>query len=467
MFAAITSRILQAAVNIPDVNGRLDEMLVDPAIPLLGKWLDATDQTGGVSELTFLEQSAASIPIGVYDHDGVPLVLLNDPRFVSELFMERRADFHKGPVQQATFRALLGRGISVSEGQRHRVLRTLLAPLFGRQKVNGFAEEIIRQTATAADAWLTCPEIDLFSELHRLTVRTFGLSLLAVDHLWQPGSEFDTHRQSVWQWMNDVANKKQAPTRDRSVSEAPISDSVAVLQATIEDSLTYKISRDDSASNLDLAGRLIQAYRRTDRPIDLVELRDQVIGFMLAAHETSATGLFWSLYLLDQSPDIMSRLRTEIDSVLNGRPVSVADVPRLPYTQKVIREALRLYPPAGRQFRCALRDTQLGDYRILKGTSIIISHYLLHRNEQYFPLNRSCRPGRETGHIPPCAYMPFGAGRRVCLGRQYALLEMQFILVTLLQTCQFTFLSHDTVRPTIAITLRPDRKPRVVAASYP
>lgn len=426
-------------------------MDVDARIPRLGAWIPELD--AAQNQLQFLAASAGQTPIGVYDYSGSPLVLLNDQQLVRAVFADQKDSFHKGPVQQGTFKVLLGESVSVSEGVRHAELRSSLAPIFSRRAVAHFAPRLVEETIEAGRAWSATDTIDLFAALHRLTVRTFGQSLLADDSLWHEGSQFDQAREHVWSWMNEVATQNQTPASAISASERAVRGSITVMQQLISQALE---ERGTEARAADVTSSVVRGWHNARRVIDADKLRDQVIAFLLAAHETTASAVFWSLYLLAQSPSVLDRLRHEIDEVLRSRSPGAADLSELPYSNQLIREALRLYPPAGRQYRRAREDVEVGGFLLRRGTSVFISHYLLHRNTSAFPQPEVFQPLRFADASPlPYSYIPFGSGDHVCLGRQYALMEAQLILLSLVQRYDIDFVAPTMIEPVLAITLRP------------
>jgi cytochrome P450 len=188
-------------------------------------------------------------------------------------------------------------------------------------------------------------------------------------------------------------------------------------------------------------------------------LRDQVITIFLAGYETVANALVWTWYLLAQNPDCEGRLHQEVDAVLQGRLPTVEDMPRLRYTEMVIAESMRLYPPAWAMGRYARDDFQLGDYFLPANTTVLISQFITHRDSRCFPDPLRFDPNRFTAEAKSrrtkFTYFPFGAGVRQCIGESFAWMEGVLLLVTLVQKWKLSLVPGHCVEPQPLITLRP------------
>jgi cytochrome P450 len=180
-----------------------------------------------------------------------------------------------------------------------------------------------------------------------------------------------------------------------------------------------------------------------------------------AGHETTATALTWAWYLLCQHPDIYEKVQQEVDSVLQGRTPTYADLTRLPYCLQVFKESMRLYPPAYGFSRRALKDVEIDGYLVPTNWIVLIAPYTLHRREEFFPQPETFDPERFTPKreklLPRYAYMPFGAGPRICIGMHLAMMEGHLLLATLAQRASFTLLAGQTIKidPVHNLTLRP------------
>jgi cytochrome P450 len=214
------------------------------------------------------------------------------------------------------------------------------------------------------------------------------------------------------------------------------------------------------AGGSDLLSLLLEARDEDDgQGISDRQIRDEVMTMFLAGHETTANALAWTWYLLGQHPEIQARVQDEARAVLGGRLATAADVPRLVYCDQVVREALRLYPPAYLVGRRALADITIGEHFIPAGTNVLMSQWIVHRDVRWFADPLRFDPDRwadgSLGDLPKYAYFPFGGGPRVCIGNTFAMFEATLILATIAQQARLELVSPASIRIQPAVTLRP------------
>jgi len=240
------------------------------------------------------------------------------------------------------------------------------------------------------------------------------------------------------------------------------------------DSIIYRIIDERRRSGEDRGDLLSMLLRAQDEEGDGgqmtdLQLRDEAITIFLAGHETTANTLTWTWYLLSEHPDIEQRLHRELDSVLADRLPTVEDFPRLQYTEMVITEAIRLYPPAWILGRRALKDYKLGPYIVPAGAILIMSPYVMHRDPRYFPDPFRFDPDRWTPEArasrPQFSYFPFGGGPRRCIGEGFAMMESIMVLATLAQEWSLRRASDQPIALQPLITLRPRHGMRMVLMS--
>jgi cytochrome P450 len=189
-----------------------------------------------------------------------------------------------------------------------------------------------------------------------------------------------------------------------------------------------------------------------------VEVRDETMTLFLAGYETTSNALAWTFYLLSRHPDVYARLRTEVDAALGGRTPTLEDTPRMPYTLRVLKEAMRLYPPAYIIGRKSIREVDIGPYRLPANTTLFINIFGMHRSAKYFPNPEQFDPDRfwpEAEKKMRSSYIPFGGGPRVCIGNQFALLEGHLLLAAITQRVTFEATTDRVIEPEPLITLRP------------
>jgi cytochrome P450 len=209
----------------------------------------------------------------------------------------------------------------------------------------------------------------------------------------------------------------------------------------------------------DLLSRLLTARGEDGSQMTDEQLRDELMTLFLAGHETTALALSYSFYLLSQHPEAEARLTAEVDEVLEDRPPTIADVPRLRYTEWVVKESMRLYPPAWAIGREPRKDCEIGGFFTPKGTQIMMNQWVVHRDPRWFEEPLTFQPQRWDNdlarRLPRCAYFPFGDGPRICIGNQFAMMETVLVLATVMQRYRLTTAPDYTLQVIPSITLRP------------
>lgn len=234
--------------------------------------------------------------------------------------------------------------------------------------------------------------------------------------------------------------------------------SLAKLDVMLQEMIRTR--RESSSDGGDLLSSLLSAVdaddgtRMSDR-----QLRDEMMTLFLAGHETTANALTWTWYLLSQHPEVEARLLDETRNVLRGRTPTASDLPSLPYSDMVVREAMRLYPPAPGFAREPIEDVNIGGYVVPKGSLITVSTYALHRDPRFFPDPESFDPERFAPgweeRVPRYAYLPFGGGPRACIGSGFAMMEARLVLSTVAQRFQLRLEPNQQVVPMQLVTVRP------------
>lgn len=185
------------------------------------------------------------------------------------------------------------------------------------------------------------------------------------------------------------------------------------------------------------------------------QIRDEIVTLFLAGHETTANALSWTWYLLAQHPEVEQKLHEELDSVLHGRVPTLADLKQLPYTELVLQESMRLYPPVWNMSRQALTDVEIGGYIIPKGSEVNLNTYAMHRDPRWWDEPECFNPDRQSG-APKMAYLPFSTGPRVCIGNSFALMEARLILATVASRYRLRLIAEQPpVQMEPLIALRP------------
>jgi cytochrome P450 len=237
----------------------------------------------------------------------------------------------------------------------------------------------------------------------------------------------------------------------------------AVMYGTIDDIIVERRAaavNGQVADTGDLLSMLLLARDEDGRFMPDNQVRDELVTLFAAGHETTSNALTWTWYLLSQHPEIEAKLHQEIDEVLNGRLPTLSDLPNLPYAEMILKESMRLYPPAWTlSTRQATEDTTIGRYPFPKDRLVFVAPYVVHRRPEFFPDPERFDPERFTPEnekkLPRYAYMPFGAGPRVCIGNSFAMMEAQLILATIAQRCRLELDPEQVVEINPLITLSP------------
>lgn len=354
------------------------------------------------------------------------------------------------------YKPVLGNGLVTSEGDFWLRQRKLSQPAFLKARVQAYAPVMADLTDRMLKSWTDGTPIDAHFEFSALTS---AIALKTLFDLDDPGDRerfADTLREAFALMSDRFRTLVPLPLWFPSPANWRLRRAVADLNAVVDGFIAAGKKR---TGGTDLLSRLLSAQdddgtRMTDR-----QLRDEAMTLYLAGHETTALTLSWSWYLLSQHPEAEAKLVDEWRAVLGGRTPTADDVANLPYTEAVITEAMRVYPPVYLIGREATTDLELGGYRVRKGYTVFISQWVSHRDPRYFPDPEAFRPERWLDglakRIPKYAYYPFGGGPRVCIGNTFALMEAAIILAAVGQKFRFTYTGDNPPALSPQITLLP------------
>lgn len=387
--------------------------------------------------------------------------LLNHPDHVRDILVTHHERFIKGRALQRAKR-LLGEGLLTSERDFHRRQRRLAQPAFHRQRVNSYGSVMAELAAKTSARWRDGETLDISEEMMRLTLAVVGKTLFDAD----VESDADDVGASLTEVMglfgylmlpfSELLEKLPLPPRRRFDRARARLD--AVIYRIIEE------RRRGGADRGDLLSMLLFAVDEEGDQTGMTneQLRDEVMTLFLAGHETTANLLTWGWHLLAQNPEAEARLHAELDAVLEGGRLPTAeDVPALRYTEMVVAETMRLYPPAWAIGRLSIEDHEVGGYHIPKGSLVLVSQFLLHRDARFFHDPETFDPQRFTPEAktarPQFAYFPFGGGVRRCIGAGFAWMEATLMLATLARRWRLRPAPGRTVEIQPRITLRPGK----------
>ena len=387
--------------------------------------------------------------------------LLNHPDYVRDLLVTHHERFIKGRALQRAKR-LLGNGLLTSESEFHRRQRRLAQPAFHRQRINAYGRVMVELASKTSERWRDGQMLDISGEMMRLTLAVVGKTLFDAD--------VESDADEVGAALTDVMELfgyLMLPFSE-FLERLPLPPQRRFARARARlDAIIYRIIEERRLSGRDRGDLLSMLLFAVDEEGDRTgmtneQLRDEVMTLFLAGHETTANLLTWTFHLLAENPEAEDALHAELDAVLEGgRTPTVEDLQALRYTEMVVAETMRLYPPAWAIGRLAIADHEVGGYRIPKGALVLVSPYVMHRDPRFFPEPQRFRPERFTQEAkearPQFAYFPFGGGVRRCIGEGFAWTEGALLLATLARRWRLRPAPGHAVRAQPRITLRPGK----------
>ncbi len=417
--------------------------------------------------------------------------VITDPAILQEVMVDAARSFEKADMTRWTLYPLAGEGLFTSRGDLWRRQRRLMAPLFVPSRLERYAEDMVACTERdldgwAASGWRDGGTLEVARETTRITMSIAGKTLFDADTFGESDSigaaltvalEWTSHhagsplaiahilagravRQLAHRASGALGRRLQqvgerlegpllVPGREGRELRAAVALLDARVQRMIEDRRASAGTREDLLSKL-LSARDEDGDRMTDK-----QVRDEVLTLFVAGHETTANGLAWTLDLLARHPAWAAKVRAEVDAV--GPRPTLADLPRLGLVARVFKEALRLYPPVYVFSRQATEEVVIGGYTLPSGTVVLICPWAIHRRPDVWPDAERFDPDRflpgNEARRHKLAWLPFGAGPRVCIGNHFAMMEAQLVLATLLHRARFEALGP--VAPDPHATLRP------------
>lgn len=387
-----------------------------------------------------------------------PIYVISDPELAREILVERAKEFHKADLVKGALAPVAGNGLFANEGEFWRRQRKLAQPAFHHARIEAYGVTMVQQTLEMLAGWQSGETRDIAEEMTQLTLGIVNKTLFNVDmHLRAQADHIGALMTTILSAVNDRINNYN-PLWERLFHTTQRREAAALqeLFAIIEGIINEH--RRQGTDTGDLLSMLLAARDDEGNPMSEQQLRDEVITLFIAGHETTANALAWSFYLVARHPAVEAQLVQEL-AALQGKTPTMRDLPQMPYSEQVVKEAMRLYPPAGGVTRQPIHDIELGGYPIAKGSTIAISTYVMHHDPALFPDPERFDPDRFTAEneakLPKYAYLPFGGGPRICIGNSFAMLEARLILLTVLQRFSLQMASDKPVRAQQVFTLRP------------
>ena len=415
---------------------------------------------GVLEGLTFIHRT-----YGPFVQTRLPLELyfVADPACIEEILVKKAEAFRKDRTSRLLSR-VVGNGLLVNEGEPWRRQRRLLQPAFHHRQLQSYAAVMTGAIGQASATWKPGEVRNVHEDMMAVTLNIVAETLFGADvsadagHIGQIISELMEQFGRILGLTARFLPPAWVPTPTNRQFQASARKVDRVIRGII-DARRRQSFQPDGKSGDDLLSLLIGARDEDGGSMTDAQVRDEAVTLFLAGHETTALALTYSLYLLATHPKCQDRLADELGQVLGGRAPGLGDLEALKYTDAVVLEAMRLYPPAWVMARQALTDVGIGGFYFRRGAEFVMSPWVLHRDPRNFEDPEAFKPERWQGELaqrlPRFAYFPFGGGPRVCIGNRFAMMEAKLVLASALQRFRFEVTPQTELTLLPSVTLRP------------
>ena len=389
---------------------------------------------------------------------GPPAYLLSNPDHIEQVLVRNNRNFIKDRVTRGEL-SILGNGLLTSDGDFWRRQRRLAQPAFHRERVEAYAETMVSYTRRMLEGWKGGETRDVHHEMMRLTLEIVAKTLVDADI----AEEAEGVGEALGAVMAHFSDQGSGVFLRMLPDGVPTPSNLRFRRAQKRlEKFIYAIideRRRSGRDTGDLLFMLLHARDEDGNSMDDEQLRDEVMTIILAGHETTALALSWTWMLLSEHPEVEAKLAAELERVLDGRSPTMEGLPKLSYTDAVIKESMRLYPPAWGIGREALEDCEIGGYHVPAKTQLFISQYVVHHLPRSFEDPEAFDPERWTDglekRLQKYAYFPFGGGPRLCIGQPFAKMEAALLLASIAQNYKLELVPGQRIIPQPSITLRP------------
>lgn len=386
------------------------------------------------------------------------MYLLNNPEHIKDVLVTHNRNFTKSRALRRT-KIVLGEGLLTNEGNAHLRQRRIIQPVFHHKRIRLYGDIMAEHALKASEKWSDGSVTDIHREMMKLTLAIVSKTIFDAD----VESESDRIGEALTNLV--VLFPRFIIPYSEYLDKLPLPSNKRCFEALEQlDDIVYGLireRREGKGSKDDLLAMLLEAQddeqggeRMNDR-----QVRDEAMTLFLAGQESTANSLTWTWYLLSQNPAAEDKLLREIDEVLGGRLPALDDLGKLEYTQKVFKEALRLYPPAWAVARQAIEDYEVDGYTVPAGTDVFMSQWVIHRDSRFYDDPLDFNPDRWTqemeASLPKFAYFPFGGGPRRCIGEPFAWMEGVILIATIASRWKMRLVPRQKIVPQPLITIRP------------
>jgi cytochrome P450 len=421
-------------------------------VPILGNAIDYVRKP-----FEFREECAEKYGGVIYTEAGrKPMYMVTDPKCIEEVLVTKNEKFKKPGLMQNRLNKVFGDGLLLSEGDFWRRNREVAQPAFYRDRVTDYMETIVSHAEETADKWESGETYDVAHEMERLAVE------ILVDALFDQKIDFE--ESAIGDAVHSISEKYDPTNPSWYVPNwmpTPVNRqynaAVEALEAEVDQIIRRRERRDDAPE--DLLTLLLEARDDEDHQMDEKLVHDEVNTILLGGSGPMGLALTYSWYLLSQNPEKREKLTDELDEVLGGESLTMKHVPELEYTQWVLKESMRLYPPVWTLGREPVEDVEVGGYTVPEGAAVNLTPWSVHRDSTYYDDPEAFRPERwaeeEAGRRPDYSYFPFGGGPRQCIGKHFAMLQGRLVLATLAQRYELELVSDDELDLKISTIIEP------------
>jgi len=361
--------------------------------------------------------------------------LVSDPKLVWDMMVHRAHEFRKPAVARRLWEKFLGDGLLTTEGPEWRRQNRLIRPAFRKGRIQAYGDTMVAYTERMMADWTDGETLDLGEAMVSLTLEVVAKTLFDADVRAGAATVGEAMKVLNVEMLNHIYMPVPLPRWWPSAANKRKMKAISDIENIVRDVMNDR--RRGGVDRGDLLSMLVFSTDESGDSLSDKEIRDQAMTLFFAGHETTAHALTWAWFLMARNPEVTRRVQADIDRVTGGKPLTVAMLKQLPYLAQVADECMRMLPSVWVFMKEPVQTTQLGDYRIEKGTQIMISPYVLQHDARWFPSPETFDPDRFSAErmkqIPKGAYVPFSGGSRICAGRNFALMEMRLILGTMLQ----------------------------------
>ena len=405
-------------------------------MPLIGQAFRIRNDFVGL-----VREAAAYGDVSTVSVNPILICLVNHPELIREFLVTHHRKSAKGATMSKTVRWMWGNGLLASTGAFHLKQRRLIQPRFHRSYIEKYAETMTEMSSRKSRQWRDGDMVDMEQEMRDLTLRIVAKALFDIetnDVVQRVGESFTESDAYIYLRLTQPVFLR------RLLHNLPLPSTRRFKAArAYVDALIYRLieeRRQSGAQGEDLLCLLMQARyedaeSEEDGRMSDELVRDEAVSLYIAGHDTTATTLTYALYLVSRHPEVEERFHAELDHVLGDRDATLDDLPRLTFTDRIIRETLRLYPPVWGFARMVFEPIELGGHPIPPGVSVLVSALITQRDPRWFDDPLEFRPDRWTAEfrsaLPRFAYFPFGGGQHQCIGEGFAWMEAKIALATL------------------------------------